>query len=64
MDLLERAIREHRRVALTRRGSEFVVVAMSLTSVNQRDALVGHLPMTGEKLTFLLDELDSFAVVS
>jgi hypothetical protein len=63
MDLLERAIRESRRVAITRRGTEFVVIAVRLTSVKQRDALVGRLPMTGEELTFLLDELDAFAIV-
>lgn len=64
MDLLERAIRERRRVAITRRGTEFVVIAISLTSVKAQDALVGQLPMTGEAMTFILEELDSFAIVS
>ena len=63
MDLLERAVRENRRVAITRRGTEFVVIAVSLTTVKARDALVGRLPMTGEEMTFILDELDSFAIV-
>jgi hypothetical protein len=63
MDLLERAVREQRRVALTRRGTEYVVIARSLTTVKSRDAMVGHLPMTGEEMTFILDELDSFAIV-
>jgi hypothetical protein len=63
MDLLERAVRENRRVAVSRRGNEFVVIAMKITSVKARDALIGRLPMTGEELTFLLEELDSFSVV-
>lgn len=63
MDTLERAVRDGSRVALTRRGTEFVVTAVRLTSVHQREALVGRLPMTGDELTFVLDELDGFQVV-
>jgi uncharacterized protein with PhoU and TrkA domain len=64
MDQLERAIQNHLRVAVGRRGSEYVVTAIKLTTVRQRDAFVGRLPMTGEEMTFLLDELDSFQVVT
>lgn len=63
MDVLERAVRENRRVALTRRGTEYVVTAVGITTVKARDAFIGRLPMTGENMTFILDELDSFAVV-
>lgn len=63
MDLLERAVREQRRIALTRRGTEYVVIALAITMVKARDAVVGRLPMTGETMTFILDELDSFAIV-
>lgn len=63
MDQLERAVREGGRVALTRRGTEFVVQALRLTTVQQRDAVVGRLPMTGEEMTFVLDELDGFQVI-
>ncbi|MGH7533168.1 MAG: hypothetical protein ACREL4_07755 [Gemmatimonadales bacterium] len=63
MDQLERAARDGLRVALTRRGSEFIVVARRITSVSQRDALVGRLPMTNEDQTFILDELDSFSIL-
>ena len=63
MDLLERAVREGRRVAIVRRGTEFVVIARALTSVKARDAFVGRLPMTGEDMTFILDELEAFAIV-
>lgn len=63
MDQLERAVRDGLRVALSRRGSEFIVVARQITSVAQRDALVGRLPMTNEDKTFILDELDGFSIL-
>ena len=63
MDQLERAARDGRRVALTRRGTEYVVVAQRVTSIDQHDALIGWLPMTGEELTFRLDEMESFQVI-
>ncbi|HVL16681.1 MAG TPA: hypothetical protein VM387_01745 [Gemmatimonadales bacterium] len=63
MDQLERATRDQLRVALTRRGTEYVVTALRLTTADRRDALVGRLPMTGEEITLRLDEVDSFQVV-
>ena len=63
MDQLERAARDGLRVALSRRGTEYVVVAQRVTSIEQHDALVGWLPMTGEELTFRLEEIDSFQVI-
>jgi transcriptional antiterminator Rof (Rho-off) len=63
MDQLERATRDRLRVALTRRGTEYVLTALRLTTVDRRDALVGRLPMTGEEITLRLDEVESFQVV-
>ena len=63
MDQLERAARQGLRVALTRRGTEYVLTALRITTVDRRDALVGRLPMTGEELTLRLDEVDSFQVI-
>jgi uncharacterized protein with PhoU and TrkA domain len=63
MDQLESAARRGLRVALNRRGTEYIVVAIRVTSIEQHDALVGRLPMTGEDLTFRLDEIDSFQVI-
>jgi hypothetical protein len=63
LDALERAVRERRRVALSRRGTEYVVVAERL-DVEQRDeTLQARLPMTGELLSFRLRDLDTFAVL-
>lgn len=64
LDAIERAVREHLRVALRRRGSEYVVVAERLDTNGRDDVLVGRLPMTGEQLMFLLRDLESFAVLS
>lgn len=63
MDRLERAVREGLRVALTRRGTEYIVTARRVASVGSKEALIGHLPMTGEELAFVLDEIDSFQVI-
>jgi uncharacterized protein with PhoU and TrkA domain len=63
MDQLENAARRGLRVALMRRGTEYIVVALRVTSVDQHDALLGRLPMTGEELTFLLDEIESLQVI-
>jgi hypothetical protein len=63
MDQLESAARRGQRVVLSRRGTEYVVVARRVTTENNREVLVGRLPMTGEDLTFRLDEIESFQVV-
>ena len=64
LDALERAVRERRRVALRRRGTEYVVVAETLETATRDELLGGRLPMTGEILQFRLRDLESFAVLS
>jgi hypothetical protein len=63
LDALERAVRQHLRVALRRRGTEYVVVAERLETSGRDDVLAGRLPMTGELLTFRLHDLETFAVL-
>jgi hypothetical protein len=63
MDQLEHAVRRSLRVALTRRGTEYIVVARRLAMVGRQEALIGHLPMTGEELPFILNEIDHFQVI-
>jgi uncharacterized protein with PhoU and TrkA domain len=63
MDQLERAVRDGLRVALTRRGTEYVVTALRITTVDRSEALIGRLPMTGEELAFRLDQIDAFQVI-
>ncbi|HTO73580.1 MAG TPA: hypothetical protein VMJ30_07170 [Gemmatimonadales bacterium] len=63
LDQLERAALDGRRVILSRRGTEYVVQARRIESDQRGDTLVGRLPMTGEEMRFLLNELDHFQVV-
>jgi hypothetical protein len=63
LDALELAVRERRRVALRRRGTEYVVVAERLDTAGRDEVLLARLPMTGEALAFPLRELERFAVL-
>ncbi len=63
MNRLESAARRGLRVVLNRRGSEYVVTALRVTTVGQHEAFIGHLPMTGEELTFILNDIDDFQVI-
>ena len=63
LDALERAVRERRRVALRRRGTEYVVVAERLETSGRDEVLLGRLPMTAELHAFRLRDLESFAVL-
>ena len=63
MEQLESAVRHRKRVALRRRGNEYVVVATGLTSSRGRDAMIGYLAMTGDELVFVLGELEHFQVI-
>ena len=66
IDALELAVREHRRVALMRRGTEYVVVAERLEARGVgggAEVLHGRLPMTGEVLEFALGDLEWFVVL-
>ncbi len=64
LDQLEHAIRHGRRVAVSRRGNEYIVIAARLTTVANRDAFIGRMPMTGEEMTFVLTELDGLTILS
>jgi hypothetical protein len=63
MDQLEHAARMGRRVALMRRGTEYIVVALRVTASDRHEVLVGMLPMTGEELSFRLDDIDAMQVL-
>jgi hypothetical protein len=63
MDRLEQATRRSLRVSVARRGTEYVVTARRLITVAGTEALVGYLPMTGDELTFRLDELEHLEVI-
>ncbi|MBA3341393.1 MAG: hypothetical protein H0T48_06110 [Gemmatimonadaceae bacterium] len=63
-DALESAITHGRRVAIFRRGTEFVVVPKRLWSDGPREAVDVLHPTTGEEMTLFLDEIDRLDVVA
>lgn len=64
MDQLERAARDGLRVAVRRRGVEFVVTARRVELSARGERLIGYLPMTGSEMTFELSQVESFEVLS
>jgi uncharacterized protein with PhoU and TrkA domain len=62
-DALEAAVRDGRRVAVVRRGTEYIVVPSRLRQVRGRDAIEAQHPTTGDVMHFVLDELDALEVV-
>ncbi len=62
-DALERAVREGGRIAVYRRGTEYIVVPRHLGLRNGRELIEARNPTTGDDLTLFLDELDSIEVV-
>jgi hypothetical protein len=62
-DRLERAITDGRRIAVYRRGTEYVVIPLQLRLLGGREAIEARHPTTGERLTLYIDELDAIEVV-
>ena len=63
MDRLESAARRGLRVTLSRRGTEYVVVARRVTVKGGKEVFIGFLPMSGEVVVFVLNDLDAFEVI-
>jgi len=63
-EVLERAIANGQRVAVTRRGTEYVVVPDRLRFVTGREVLDARHPATGEPMTLVLDDLGSVEPVA
>ena len=61
-DLLERAITEKRRIAVMRRGTEYVVIPSRLSVDGGREAIQARHP-SGSVMTFYIDEVESIEVV-
>jgi hypothetical protein len=62
-DSLENAITRGQKIALNRRGNEFVVVPSRLRVEGGREAIDSVHPTTGEKITIYVDEISAFEVV-
>jgi hypothetical protein len=63
-ELLERAVSQGRRIAVWRRGSEFLVIPVSLDQKNGREVISARHPTTGEALSLVIDEIDGFEVIT
>ena len=62
-DALERAITDGSRIAVYRRGTEYVVVPQRLRVAGGREAVEATHPTTGDAITLYIDEVDSIEVV-
>lgn len=62
-DDLERAVREGTRIAVYRRGTEYVVVPHRLRMLDGREAVEAVHPTTGESITLYIDEVDDIETV-
>lgn len=62
-DALERAIVDARRIAVLRRGTEFLVIPERLVLRGGREAILARHPTTGASLELLLDECDAIEVI-
>jgi hypothetical protein len=62
-DALERAVREGTRIAVYRRGTEYVVIPQRLRMLEGREAVESVHPTTGDRITLYIDEVDSIEVV-
>lgn len=62
-DALERAIVDASRVAILRRGTEYLVIPERLLVQGGAEVIVARHPTTGARLTLRLDEVDRMEVV-
>ncbi|MGH7625287.1 MAG: hypothetical protein ACREOJ_08215 [Gemmatimonadaceae bacterium] len=62
-DALERAIADGRRLAVWRRGTEYLVIPLRLRLVDGHEEIAARHPTTGEEIVLRLDEMDSMEPV-
>ena len=63
-DRLERAVTRGQRIAVLRRGTEYIVIPLSLKNHNGREVVEARNPTTGDSLSLYLDELDAIETVA
>jgi hypothetical protein len=62
-DVLERAIVDGTRLAIRRRGTEYLVIPERLRVESGREIIVARHPSTGHRLELVLDELEQLEAV-
>ena len=63
-DLLERAVTRGQRIVVQRRGTEYIVIPLSLMTRGGREVIEARNPTTGDTLSLYLDEVDSIETVA
>jgi hypothetical protein len=62
-DALERAVVDRQRIAVMRRGTEFIVIPISIGVRAGKETIEALHPTTGERLTLVIDDLEEIEVV-
>jgi hypothetical protein len=62
-DRLERAITNGRRIAVYRRGTEYLVIPLRLDTGGGRETIHARNPTTGDELRLRLDEIDGLEIL-
>ncbi len=62
-DALERAIVEGQRIAVWRRGTEYIVIPTAIGARAGRETIEARHPTTGESLTLVIEEVEEIEVV-
>ncbi len=62
-ETLERAVTNRSRIAVWRRGTEYLVIPQRLRIAGGREAIDATHPSTGHAMTLYIDEVDTIEVV-
>lgn len=62
-DALEAAIRDGRRIAVSHRHQDLMVIPVRLVLRNRREAIEARHPTTGDPVVIWIDEADSIEIV-
>jgi hypothetical protein len=62
-DRLERAVIDQQRIAVYRRGTEYIVIPKRLRLIDGRERIEAVHPTTGDAIVIFLDEIDSLQVI-
>lgn len=63
-DQLERAVLDRKRIAIYRRGTEYIVVPERLRTTGGHEVIEATHPTTGDRIEFDLGEVDSIEVIT
>lgn len=62
-DDLERAVRDGRKISVMRRGTEYVIVPLSLGLRSGKEAIEARNPTTGDEMVLFVEDIESFDIV-